>query len=81
MRLQQTRVGLGGEGGARPNCDGNLEAEAAYDEENGWTRYELDDPVPPVAAVAESINKDDKEAAINSMPLRRRGRPPINRGL
>ena len=59
----------------------NLEAEAAYDEENGWTRYELDNPAPPVAAVAESINKDDKEAAINSMPLRRRGRPPINRGL
>jgi len=59
----------------------NLEAEAAYDEENGWTRYELDDPTPPVAAVAESINKDDKEAAINSTPLRRRGRPPINRGL
>ena len=59
----------------------NLEAEAAYDEENGWTRYELSDPTPPTAAVAENVNQDDDGAAINSMPPRRRGRPPINREL
>ena len=59
----------------------SLEAEAVYDEENGWTRYELGDPAPPTAAVAENVNRDDDGAVINSMPPRRRGRPPINREL
>lgn len=59
----------------------NLEAEAAYDEENGWTRYELGDKLPFTREIAENVILSDDGEAINSMPPRRRGRPPINREL
>ena len=43
-----------------------MELEAVYDEDNGWTRYTLDE-VPPT-----------EEIVINTLEVRRRrGRPPL----
>ena len=45
-----------------------LEAEAIYDESNGWMRY---DPTTPVAA-----DDDEGDAPVNEMAVpKRRGRP------
>ena len=43
-----------------------LEAEAIYDESNGWMRY---DPATPVQAA------DEDDEVVNELATRRRGRP------
>ena len=50
----------------------SLDAEAAYDKENGWEEFD------PVLDVAEAEDVEDEEPApINSFePPKRRGRPP-----
>jgi hypothetical protein len=47
-----------------------MEAEAIYDESNGWSRYTLGDA--PVSDASESVNE---------LAPRRRGRRPLNEGL
>lgn len=44
-----------------------MEAEAAFDEEHGWVRYNLED------------NKESAESSpivVNELQVKRRGRPP-----
>jgi hypothetical protein len=44
-----------------------MEAEAEYDESNGWKRYELDTQLEPVAEVEEVI-----AAPVNTLEKRTR---------
>jgi hypothetical protein len=47
-----------------------MEAEAIYDEENGWSRYTLGEA--PASDLSEPVN---------ALVPRRRGRRPLNEGL
>jgi hypothetical protein len=47
-----------------------MEAEAIYDEENGWSRYTLGEA--PFSDASELVNE---------LAPRRRGRKPLNEGL
>ena len=47
-----------------------MEAEAIYDEENGWRRYTPGDA--PISDASESVNE---------LAPRRRGRRPLNEGM
>jgi hypothetical protein len=45
----------------------NLEAEACFDEEHGWVRYNPEEPEEPAEESPESVNY---------LQTKRRGRPP-----
>jgi hypothetical protein len=47
-----------------------MEAEAIYDEKNGWSRYTPGEI--PISAASESVNE---------LAPRRRGRRPLNEGM
>jgi hypothetical protein len=47
-----------------------MEAEAIYDEENGWSRY----------TPGEAPSSDASES-VNELAPRRRGRRPLNEGM
>ena len=49
----------------------SLDAEAAYDKENGWEEFD------PMLDAAEAEEIEDEPAPINAFePPKRRGRPP-----
>ena len=54
-----------------------MEMEAEYDEQNGWVRYNLDEPEPEVVQKAEL--PAFLQESVNELEPARRGRPRKNK--